>query len=132
VSSQASAVSRSIAAAAAAFSASALPALRKYASARQWRLSARVSSCVTPMRRIVMKSWFRLNRSGPPTGRLSTPADRTGSARRPAATAMSRAAAAEASIATSWRERCVAMRWASASVNADGAAAVVPAASKAR
>jgi len=43
-----------------------------------------------PMRRMVMKSRERLNRSGPSIGRLSMPKRSIGSGRSPAATAISR------------------------------------------
>src|SRR5258708_9142195 len=61
------------------------------------------------MERMVMKSRVGLNRSAPLTGRLLMPSLRVGSGRCPAATAMSRAADAVASWATSARERDMAV-----------------------
>ena len=101
--------------------ASAISASRSKRAERASSLLPRVSSCITPTERMVMKSRVRLNRSGPSTGRLLMPAFRVGSGRRPAAAASWRDACAAASCAGNWRERSCASRSASSSVSATAA-----------
>ena len=91
-------------------------ASRSKRSARSWLCSPRVNSCMTPMRRIVMKSRVRLYASGP-FDRQVLDAElerRIGSVRRHR---HSRDANTAESCAASWRERSAATRCASESVS---------------
>ena len=110
----------------AAWNSGAIEALKE-AVAGQGRLSGvkwvdETHCCSIPIRRIVMKSRVRLQRSGPSTGRLSMPSFSIGSGSWPACSADSRLACIALSAARWPGERSSACWTAISSVNADGSA----------
>jgi hypothetical protein len=110
---QATAASRNTVSRATSASTSATATWPRAAATRASRLAWLGTSCINPMRRMVMKSRLRLYASGPSTGTLSKPRTSFGSGNAPEALSAARAAASFSSAALSCGARDCARRNAS-------------------